>query len=239
MTNQVLRQMRQSELRDDDDEDEGLGAETFTETTDAELARLLANGGVIGLANAVRRALGRQTTPEADDSAPAQAAGLRLRGALVSVPPSVRQPVEAQDGPAVGLPFAATVTSHYGWRQDPFGAGERFHRGVDLAAAYGREVDTVADGRVAFAGAAPGYGNTVVVQHAGGASTRYAHLAAIDVHEGESVRAGEAIGTVGQTGRSTGPHLHFELLQNGRPVNPELAAARLAASLKHEVAVAD
>ncbi len=237
MTNQVLRQMRQSELRDD--EDEGLGAETFTETTDAELARLLANGGVMGLANAVRRALERQTAPSDDDSALAPASDLRPRGALVTVRPAGRQPVDDPDGPTVPLPLIAPVTSHFGWRQDPFGAGPRFHNGVDLAAAYGREVDSVADGRVAFAGSAPGYGNTVLVEHAGGASTRYAHLGAIDVHEGENVRAGEALGTVGRTGRSTGPHLHFELLQNGRPVNPELAAARLAASLKHEVAVAD
>lgn len=237
MTNQVLRQMRQSELNGD--EDEGLGAQTFTETTDAELARLMANGGVMGLANAVKRALARQTMPSTDDRFAGWTAGPKMGGALVTVRSAVRQPVDAPDGPAVPLPFAARVTSHFGWRLDPFGAGSRFHSGVDLAAPCGREVDAVAEGRVAFAGAAPGYGNTVVIEHAGGASTRYAHLAAIDVHAGEKVHEGEAIGTVGQTGRSTGPHLHFELRQDGRPVNPELAAARYRAPLKYEGAVAD
>ena len=110
---------------------------------------------------------------------------------------------------------------------------------MDIAAAYGQEVDAVSEGRVAFAGEAPGYGNTVVIEHSGGASTRYAHLAAIDVYKGERVQAGEAIGTVGQTGRLTGPHLHFELLQNGRPVNPELAAPDLTARSRMWSAGAD
>lgn len=238
MTNQILRQMRQSEL---DGEDEGLGAETFTETTDAEFARLMARGSSLGLANAVRRALERQTGAEADDSSPGLSG---LRGAQVTVRPAgcrptVLQPADLHADPAVPLPFPGRVTSHFGWRQDPFGAGPRFHSGIDLAADCGREVDAVADGRVTFAGETPGYGRTVVIEHEGGASTRYAHLAAIDVRAGEPVVAGEIIGTVGQTGRSTGPHLHFELRQNGRPVDPEHAAIRLAGGLKHGVAAAD
>lgn len=237
MTRQVLRQMRESQLSDD--EDEGFGAATLTDTTDVEFARMLANGSAVGLANAVRRAIERQTMPDVEDSVAAPTGGYQRSGAIVTLRPVSRQPAAATDGPAVPLPLQSRITSHFGWRQDPFGAGPRFHSGVDIAAAYGREVDAVSEGRVAFAGEAPGYGNTVVIDHTGGASTRYAHLAAIDVYKGEQVQAGEAIGTVGQTGRSTGPHLHFELLQDGRPVNPELAALRFDASLKNVVAVAD
>jgi murein DD-endopeptidase MepM/ murein hydrolase activator NlpD len=237
MTRQVLRQMRESQLSDD--ENEGLGAGTLTDTTDGELARLLANGSALGLANAVRRAIERQTMPAAEDSGPARAGGYQMSGATVTLRPVSRQPEAADDGPAVPLPLHSRITSHFGWRQDPFGAGPRFHSGIDIAAAYGREVDAVSEGRVAFAGTAPGYGNTVVIEHPGGATTRYAHLAAVDVYKGERVQAGEAIGTVGQTGRSTGPHLHFELLQDGRPVNPELAALRYDTALKNVAAVAD
>jgi murein DD-endopeptidase MepM/ murein hydrolase activator NlpD len=112
------------------------------------------------------------------------------------------------------------VTSEFGWRSDPITGAARFHRGIDIAAAYGREVPAAADGTVAFAGTQGGYGNLVVVRHANGAETRYAHLSQLDVREGDEVRAGDVVGRVGQTGRATGPHLHFELREAGQPVDP-------------------
>ncbi len=135
--------------------------------------------------------------------------------------------------PAIPLPLAAPLTSHFGWRQDPFGAGTRFHAGVDIAAAYGRDVPAAAEGRVEFAGEQGGYGQTVVVAHAGGVKTRYAHLSQIDVKPGDTVEAGDILGRVGQTGRSTGPHLHFEVTEDDRPVDPELLAGRVAGSAQH------
>jgi murein DD-endopeptidase MepM/ murein hydrolase activator NlpD len=96
-----------------------------------------------------------------------------------------------------------------------------------------------AGGRVVFAGEQGGYGQSVVVEHAPGLQTRYAHLSAISVRPGDQVPAGSQVGRVGQSGRATGPHLHFEVLEQGRRVDPATGAARLAAALKVQRPVAD
>lgn len=136
------------------------------------------------------------------------------------------------EAPAVPLPVASSVSSAFGWRSDPFHGATRFHAGVDIRAAYGREVPAAGSGQVVFSGAQGGYGNTVVIEHPGGVRTRYAHLSSIQVEVGARVQAGTVIGRVGSTGRSTGPHLHFEVLQDGHPVDPEIAATRFAEQLK-------
>ncbi|MGE0039792.1 MAG: peptidoglycan DD-metalloendopeptidase family protein [Vicinamibacterales bacterium] len=122
------------------------------------------------------------------------------------------------------------VTSAFGMRRDPFHGQTTFHTGVDLRAAYGQQVPAVSEGRVAFAGEQGGYGLTVVVDHGGGLQTRYAHLSAIDVTAGQTLAAGQVLGRVGQTGRATAPHLHFEVSQGGQKVDPERAAERFAAA---------
>ena len=121
------------------------------------------------------------------------------------------------------------VTSSFGWRADPIAGNRRFHRGVDVAAAYGTEVEAAAPGRVEFAGTQRGYGKTIVVEHEDGVRTRYAHLSEIAVARGETVAAGAVVGRVGQSGRATGPHLHFEVQRDGRTVDPmgEQGAAAL------------
>jgi murein DD-endopeptidase MepM/ murein hydrolase activator NlpD len=96
----------------------------------------------------------------------------------------------------------------------------KFHAGVDIAVAYGREVKSAADGVVSFAGTQGGYGHTVVVDHGGGRQTRYAHLSEPLVRQGDRVAEGQVVGKSGNSGRSTGPHLHFEMLVNGRAVDP-------------------
>jgi murein DD-endopeptidase MepM/ murein hydrolase activator NlpD len=104
---------------------------------------------------------------------------------------------------------------------DPFTGQPRFHRGVDLRAAYGSQVTSVAPGRVVWAGDQKGYGTTVVVEHGDGWCTRYAHLSTLAVKAGDVVSAGQEIGRAGSSGRSTGPHLHFEVTLRGEPVDPE------------------
>jgi murein DD-endopeptidase MepM/ murein hydrolase activator NlpD len=91
---------------------------------------------------------------------------------------------------------------------------------VDLAAPLGSPVAAALPGRVSTAGWAGGYGYMVVVQHGNGFETRYAHLSSISVVAGQQIQRGQTVGLVGSTGRSTGPHLHYELRQNGRPLNP-------------------
>ena len=120
--------------------------------------------------------------------------------------------------------MASPVSSKFGWRQDPFTGAAQFHNGVDIAVAYGQDVKAAASGTVAFAGVQNGYGNTVVIDHQGGRQTRYAHLSQEFVRAGDSVTEGQVLGKSGNSGRSTGPHLHFEMLVNGRPVDPTMVA---------------
>jgi murein DD-endopeptidase MepM/ murein hydrolase activator NlpD len=124
------------------------------------------------------------------------------------------------------LPFSMPVrsnfrlTSGFGYRQDPFGGGRRFHAGTDFAGATGTPILSTGDGTVIFAGRQRGYGLMVEVRHPFGLTTRYAHLSRIHVGEGERVSRGDRIGDMGNTGRSTGTHLHYEVRRNGDPVNP-------------------
>jgi murein DD-endopeptidase MepM/ murein hydrolase activator NlpD len=110
------------------------------------------------------------------------------------------------------------VTSGVGWRVDPFGSGKlAFHRGIDIAVPVGTPVRTIRKGRVIFAGDRRGYGSTVIVEHANGDRTLYGHNSLVRVHPGELVESGTVVAYSGNTGRSTGPHVHFEQLPSSRP----------------------
>jgi len=109
------------------------------------------------------------------------------------------------------LPYSVSVTSNYGWRMNPVTTIWSFHSGIDLGAPFGTPVLAAKSGRVEFAGWGDGYGNLVELDH-GSTGTRYAHLEAIYVYQGQNVAQGQQIGLVGSTGRSTGPHLHFEIM---------------------------
>jgi len=146
---------------------------------------------------------------------------------------SYRQAIRRQP---IGRPLsgAIRVASRYGARVDPFLGRPAMHTGVDLKAAYGTRVMATAPGRVVKAGRHGGYGNVVEIRHAGGIATRYAHLSRILVTVGQTVRAGQAVGKVGSTGRSTGPHLHYETRRHDKATNPMVfltAATRLKALL--------
>ncbi len=117
-------------------------------------------------------------------------------------------------------PVEGTVTGSFGERADPFNGEGAFHAGVDISAAVGTQVVAPADGIVTFAEQYSGYGRLVMIDHANGLSTRYGHLASFSVVAGERVQRGDVIGFVGQSGRSTGPHLHYEVRIHDTPVNP-------------------
>ena len=117
-------------------------------------------------------------------------------------------------------PARGWITSDFGQRTDPYTAERVMHEGLDIAAAHGKEVMAPADGTVIFAGLEGGYGNVLVIDHGYGVKTRYGHLSKVEVHPGDRVHRGELIGAVGNTGRSTGPHLHYEVRVNGLPENP-------------------
>jgi murein DD-endopeptidase MepM/ murein hydrolase activator NlpD len=118
-------------------------------------------------------------------------------------------------------PVFGKLESAFGGRRNPFGGSSyEFHSGQDIEAALGDPVVAGAKGDVTFAGWQNGYGQLVVVDHGGGLTTRYGHLSHIDVAAGQTVERGQFIGRVGSTGRSTGPHLHYEIRINDQPVNP-------------------
>jgi murein DD-endopeptidase MepM/ murein hydrolase activator NlpD len=117
-------------------------------------------------------------------------------------------------------PVTGTITSPFGWRPNPFGGAPEFHQGLDIAAPTGTTVTAAAGGTVIMAQWYGGYGNYILIDHGGGYSTGYGHLSAIYVATGQTVQRGQAIGAVGSTGQSTGPHLHFEVRIAGKPVDP-------------------
>ena len=123
-------------------------------------------------------------------------------------------------GIPLGYPVYGRITSHIGWRKNPFGGGYEFHSGIDIEAPQGSKVLATADGVVEFAGWYGDYGKTVIIRHPSGYLTLYGHLSQIDVKEGQKVKAGDVVGRVGSTGRSTGPHLHYEVIKDNKPVDP-------------------
>jgi murein DD-endopeptidase MepM/ murein hydrolase activator NlpD len=118
-------------------------------------------------------------------------------------------------------PVVGKLESGFGGRRNPFGGNSyEFHSGQDIDAATGDPVVAGASGKVAFVGWQNGYGQLIVVDHGGGLTTRYGHLSHIDVAQGQTIERSQFIGRVGSTGRSTGPHLHYEIRINDEPVNP-------------------
>lgn len=120
----------------------------------------------------------------------------------------------------MAMPAAGRFSSAFGMRRHPILGYSRMHRGVDIAAPWGAPVYAATDGVVQFAGRSSGYGNFIKLNHGSGYGTGYGHLSKILVRAGQRVRKGQRIGSVGSTGLSTGPHLHYELYKNGTAVNP-------------------
>jgi murein DD-endopeptidase MepM/ murein hydrolase activator NlpD len=144
------------------------------------------------------------------------------------------------DAPSL-WPIEGRVTSSFGERQDPFNGEGAFHAGIDIAAPFGTAVRATADGDITKAGMGTGYGREITIDHSHDLETVYGHLSSFAVVEGEHVTRGQIIGYVGQSGRSTGPHLHYEVRVHDVPVNPhkylrdtfeQLADASAAASSK-------
>jgi murein DD-endopeptidase MepM/ murein hydrolase activator NlpD len=133
----------------------------------------------------------------------------KLSATLVSVP--VREPVAGE----------IDFTSPFGVRVDPFLHVPAMHTGIDFRGAYGEPIHATAAGTVSSAGWSGGYGNMVEVDHGNGLATRYGHLSQIDVTVGQKIRIGQVVGRLGSTGRSTGPHLHYETRVDGEAVNPD------------------
>ena len=119
-----------------------------------------------------------------------------------------------------GSPVVGMISSHYGQREHPGSGEENFHYGIDVSSSPGNPVKATADGIVSFSGWSGGSGNLVVLEHGHGFSTFYAHNRSIPVKVAKKVKRGDIIGYVGSTGNSTGPHVHYEIWKDGKPINP-------------------
>jgi murein DD-endopeptidase MepM/ murein hydrolase activator NlpD len=208
-------------------------AETATERTASIVAELGDLGirvdlpvgldGVGGPLLAARE--GGDVSPMIDDANAVMAALVRYKAARDSI-----------DGAPIHMPVSGNFrqSSGFGNRTDPFTGGRAFHSGLDFAAPKGTTVLSAGKGIVSFVGTKSGYGNVVEVTHANGLVTRYAHLSGFLSEEGQSVNTGTPIAKVGSTGRSTGPHLHFEVRKADDAINPKAfieAGKRLLAIL--------
>jgi len=208
-------------------------SEAATASTDAILDELLGVGIKPNLPELASAAIGGPYLPATEgpdalsmvDDANAVVEALArfkaARGAADLAP--IHRPLEA----------ATRVSSGFGNRKDPFTKGKAFHAGIDFPAPKGTTVSSAGYGKVTFVGQKSGYGNVVEVTHGVGLITRYAHLSGFIAKEGQTVQTGTPIAKVGSTGRSTGPHLHFEVRRKDRAVDPGqyLAAGKRLARL--------
>lgn len=213
LLSQMLQEMRTSMDDGDEAEDDSFGGSMMADAFTSELGQALSRAGGAGLTEFLMGALTRLEPAAVSEAAPSEAAS-------IGTAPT----------PAVFPGGDGLVSSAFGWRQDPLNGHPRFHAGTDLRVAYGQEVRSAAGGRVTHAGEQGGYGLTVVVDHGGGIETRYAHLSAVEVAPGAAVEAGQPIARSGNSGRSTGAHLHFEVRHNGQPIDPTMVTGLLTAS---------
>ena len=234
---QMLREMRRSML-DDEDQQEGFGADALTDTGDIEFGSAMSRSGGLGVADQMLKVFERQiealmesgTIQAGATSAPATSSSDATHAAAMAaatlkhlaISPAVDRVGDASPSALDPGDITGTVpvSSGFGWRRDPMTGTARFHQGVDLAVAYGQNVKAAAEGVVSFSGEQQGYGNTVVINHGDGRQTRYGHLSEPLVRAGEAIDEGQVVGRSGNSGRSTGAHLHFEMLVNGRAVDP-------------------
>ncbi|MDP9020423.1 MAG: M23 family metallopeptidase [Actinomycetota bacterium] len=195
------------------------GAQGARADYERRIAELRAESESITQLLRARQAAATSTTSTTAPAATGE--GPRPRApATTATPPPARQVTPARPA-TLGWPLAnPVVTSRFGYRVHPIFGTSRLHAGIDLRGSTGTPILAAGDGVVVSAGWRGGYGNTVIIDHGGSLATLYAHQSRLNVSSGAVVRRGQAIGAVGSTGQSTGPHLHFEVRVNGTPVDP-------------------
>jgi murein DD-endopeptidase MepM/ murein hydrolase activator NlpD len=207
----------------------GLGKDIYSDLFDQEVARGISQQSVLGIADMIYKRLSAVepiAVPE-DNEQLNQGGTFTQPQTPQTVIPKTEQTGESESEiPDFRLPLQSPISSGFGLRRDPFTHKAEFHKGLDIAAPAGMNVRAALRGEVVFSGNDRGYGNTVVIQHSDGYQTRYAHLAEISVRVGDVLSSGDVLGVVGNTGHSTGPHLHFEVIRRGSQIDPKLALAQ-------------
>ena len=215
--------------------DGGFAGDTFKEMLDGALSDQMAKAGGIGLAPVIAASLRRGQT---EDAAAGPVAALHPGAPALPLPrpgsygPTGVIPADARPGAELVRPAVGRLTSGFGMRIDPITHEVGGHPGLDIAVPVGTPVVAAEAGTVVRAGAAGTYGNLVVLRHPDGLETRYAHLSEVHVTVGQHVGAGQDIAASGATGRVTGPHLHFEVRKDGKPLDPRPYLENRPAGLK-------
>jgi murein DD-endopeptidase MepM/ murein hydrolase activator NlpD len=185
----------------------GFAHDLYLSLLDQEVARQVARRDAMGLVSLLQQQFERT-----QEGAPSPTQSRRALDAYRRHLPQATNPFT--------LPVDGALSSGFGWRHDPFDHQEQWHNGVDIAAPTGAMVRAAAPGRVVFSGTQPGYGNLLILEHQDGYQTYYGHNDEHLVTVGAAVQRNQPIAHVGQTGRTTGTHVHFEVRQHGRAVDP-------------------
>jgi len=240
--NQMLKSMRETITKSELFHG-GNAEDIYTSMLDSELSKNMASSGGIGLADMLLRQLDngegegpvtqepsrpsqiRDVAPTVRQTTPAPVAAPVAPVVQPVTEPAAKPVIQTTEEPAdekfsFPLKELKRISSEFGERVDPITGKTRFHHGMDIAARAGTPVYPASKGTVIFSGVKGGYGNMVEILHDDGLVTRYGHNAKNFVREGEIVTPSEPIASVGSTGRSTGPHLHFEVLKDGRALDP-------------------
>lgn len=196
------------------------GGKIYGEMFCEALANAVAQGGGVGIAKLVEG-----TFEHGTDALPSGERDPNIAGEFL-FHKSTKVTGAAVDAAGDATNVAPEVSSGFGVRHDPINGTKRFHAGIDVAAQEGSPILAAAPGIVRRVGHRGGYGNAVEIDNGNGISTLYGHASALAVKEGDSVKAGEPVAFVGQTGRATGPHLHFEVRKDGKPIDPNSALNR-------------
>ena len=218
MVSQMLKGMQTSLFDNEDNGDSSPNMGPLSDALFNELSLAITRAGGMGIANAMIGPLTAQTAAAAPDmaaTAAATASSAATSGGVRAIEPAL-QPLTS--GP---LPLPGRVSSAYGMRKDPFNGDMKMHKGTDIPMPYGADVRTAGAGTVVSVSEVKGYGLQVEVDHGDGVTTRYAHLSSAAVQPGDTVARGQVIAAAGNSGRSTGSHLHFEVLTQGRAIDPQ------------------
>ena len=225
MVSQMLKGL-QTSLFDNEEEDgeSSMGVGPLSDALFNELSMAITKAGGLGISKSLTGAITAQTAA-LDPTAQPAAATNSAPTSLTPVEPSL-QPLTPS-----ALPLSSRVSSAYGMRRDPISGESKMHKGSDIPMPVGSKVSTAGSGTVVSVGEVSGYGLEVVVDHGNGVTTRYAHLSSASVKPGDAVAKGQVIALSGNSGRSTGPHLHFEVMAQGAAIDPQ--GAQAAALLSH------
>ncbi len=202
--NQMLKAMRNT-INKSGLIDGGNSEKIYTSMIDSEVSKFIASGSGIGLYEVLSR----------------QLIGVEgMEGAPKPGPMTLELRERLEELGSLTFPTSGPVSSRFGMRKDPIWGNMSFHNGIDISAPKGAPVYPISDGEVIFSGKREGYGSIVEVEHSGGYITRYAHNSENLVKRGDRVSSSEPIALVGDSGRSTGPHLHFEVMKEGVNFDP-------------------